>query len=184
YTFYRTERTVFVAALTNTGDRGNFFGAIVTTDPVAETLTVTNATGADAQLHLVLQGGTDNYNHVVSVTLNGHELGPIRFANQTRSVTDLTVPASWLSAGDNLLVFTALGGWDDVSVVETASITYAHTDRAEQNALALTAPATAAVTVTGFTTGSVRVFDLTDPAAPLVVASTVATAGGRPPSLT
>src|SRR5262249_62308549 len=80
YTFDRTERTVYFGGLTNNGDRENFFGAIVTTWPVAESLTVANLDPAasTAQLHLVMQGGID-IPHVVSVTLNDHELGPVRF---------------------------------------------------------------------------------------------------------
>ena len=127
-------------------------------------------------MHIVLQGATDNYDHVTSVTLNGHELGPIRARSQTRSVTDVTIPASYLVEGDNLLTFTALNGGDDVSLVETASVTYPHAYRADQNALAFTAPAVTAVTITGFTSTNVRVFDLTDPANPFRSASTVTSA--------
>ena len=176
YTFSRTERTLFFSALTNNGDRDNWFGAYVSTDPVSETLTTNNIGAGNALVHIVLQGATDNYDHVTSVTLNGHELGPIRARSQARSITDVTVPTSYLVEGDNLLTFTATNGGDDVSLVETASVTYPHAYRADQNALALTAPAVTAVTITGFTSTNVRVFDLTDPANPLTVASTLTSA--------
>ena len=42
FTFERIERTVFVAALTNNGDRENFYGAVVTSAPVSRNLTVEN----------------------------------------------------------------------------------------------------------------------------------------------
>ena len=76
FTFNRTQRTVFFAALTNNGERDNFFGAIITTWPVSETLSVTNldVNGGDAKIDLVIQGGTDNYDHTVSVTLNGFDV--------------------------------------------------------------------------------------------------------------
>ena len=184
YTFNRTERTLYFSGLVNNGDRDDWFGAIVSTDPVGETLTTTNIAAGNAQVHIVLQGAVDNYNHVTSVTLNGHELGPIRFTGMVRNVTDVTIPTSYLVEGDNLLTFTAINGGDDVSVVETVSITYPHAYRADQNALALTAPALSGITIGGFTSASVRVYDLTDPANPLTVASTVTTASDGTKSVT
>jgi uncharacterized repeat protein (TIGR01451 family) len=184
YTFNRTERTLYFSGLVTNGDRDNWFGSIVSTDPVAETLNTTNVASGNAQVHIVLQGAVDNYDHVTSVTLNGHELGPIRFTGMVRNVTDVTVPTSYLVEGDNLLTFTATNGGDDVSIVETASITYPHAYRADQNALALTAPALSAVTIGGFTSATVRVYDLTDPANPMTVASTVTTASDSTKSVT
>jgi len=178
YAFDRTERIFFFAAITTNGDRDPFYGAIVTTEPVNETLTVSNldVNGGNAQLRLVLQGATDNMDHVNSVTLNGHELGPIRYRGAVRNVSDLSVPASWLVNGENLLTFTAAGGWDDVSVVETAHLVYPHTYRADQNALAFTAPSSTAITIGGFTTSNVRIVDLTDPNSPLSITPTITTA--------
>jgi hypothetical protein len=184
YTFNRTERTLYFSGLVNNGDRDNWFGSVVSTDPVAETLTTNNVASGNAQVHIVLQGAVDNYDHVTSVMLNGHELGPIRFTGMLRNVTDVTVPTSYLVEGDNLLTFTAINGGDDVSLVETASITYPHAYRADQNALALTAPALSAVTIGGFTSATVRVYDLTDPANPMTVASTVTTASDSTKSVT
>src|SRR5439155_9869320 len=111
YAFDRVERTVYFGGLTNNGDRENFFGAIVTTWPVAESLTVANLdpSATTAQLHLVMQGGID-INHIVSATLNDHELGPVRFGGMAHSINDLAVPANWLMPGENTLLFTALNG--------------------------------------------------------------------------
>src|SRR5258708_20746149 len=147
YRFDRTERTVYYAALTNNGDRENFFGAIVTTYPVSESLTVTDLDpqGTNAQVELVLQGVNDNFDHVVSPTLNGNELGPIRFRSQPRNVTAVTLPLNWLVSGENLLTFTATGGDDDVTLVETAHINYPHLYRADSDALAFTTSGATAV---------------------------------------
>jgi uncharacterized repeat protein (TIGR01451 family)/fimbrial isopeptide formation D2 family protein len=175
YTFNRTERTVFFSALIDDGSRDNFYGALVTTYPVSETLTVGNIdpSGGDTTLELVMQGVTDNFNHVNSVTLNGHELGPIRYVGQARNVSHITVPQAWLTAGDNLLTFTATGGDDDVSVVEYANLIYPHVYRAESNALALTLPGSTTVSIGGFTSAAVRVFDLTNAQAPVQLAAAV-----------
>jgi hypothetical protein len=178
YTYSRTERSVFFSALTDDGTRDNFYGAIVTTDPVSETLSVTNAdpAGGDASLQLVLQGATDNFSHIISVTINGHELGPIRFRNEARNISTVPVPQAWLVSGDNTLTFTATGGYDDVSVVESAQITYPHAYRAESNALAFTMAGATAGSITGFTTPAITVVDLTDPAAPIQLPVTVSSA--------
>jgi uncharacterized repeat protein (TIGR01451 family) len=175
YTFNRTERTVFFSALLDDDSRDNFYGALVTTYPVSETLTAGNIdpAGGDTTLELVMQGVTDNFNHVNSVTLNGHELGPIRYVGQARNVSHITVPQAWLVAGDNLLTFTAAGGDDDVSVVEYANLTYPHVYRAESNALAFTVPGSTNTSIGGFTSAAVRVFDLTDAQAPVQLAATV-----------
>jgi uncharacterized repeat protein (TIGR01451 family) len=177
-TFRRIERTLFFPALTTNGDRENFFGAVVYSEPSRQSLTVSNldSTGGKGSLQVVLQGAIDNMNHSVSVMLNGAELGPVYYKNQERHVATLTVPAGVLVNGENTLTFTATGGWEDISVVESAQLTYPHLYRADENALSMTAPAGAAVNVGGFTNATIRVVDLTDPSAPLAVPSTVTTA--------
>jgi uncharacterized repeat protein (TIGR01451 family)/fimbrial isopeptide formation D2 family protein len=180
YAFSRIERTLYFAALTNNGDRENFFGAIVSTWPASETLTVSNLdpNGGDAKLNLIIQGANDaNYQHIVSVTLNGRELGPIQIHGQSRSVNSFNVPLSLLTAGENTLTFTAIGGDDDTSTVESAVITYPHLYRADSNALALTLPAATSATASGFTSSSIRVVDLTNPQAPVQLPVTITTAG-------
>jgi uncharacterized repeat protein (TIGR01451 family) len=178
YAFDRTERTLYFQALVNNGDNDNFFGAIISTEPSSETLTASNIdpTATSVQLRLVIQGATENFDHVTSVTLNGHEVGPVRFRGQARNVTDVTVPMAWVVSGDNVLTFVATGGDDDVSVVETARLTYSHLYRAESNALAFTAPAATQITVGGFTSASVRVADLTDPLNVISITPAITTA--------
>ncbi|HEX6100031.1 MAG TPA: SdrD B-like domain-containing protein [Thermoanaerobaculia bacterium] len=179
YSFSRTERTVFFTALTNNGDRENFFGPVITTWPVTQNITVANldATG-NAKLQLVLQGGADNMEHVVEAGLNGYKLPLIRFRNLDRYVTTLNVPASRLNAGDNnVLTLTALNGWEDVSVLESLKLEYKHTFRADNDALTFAVAGGTAVTVKGFTSEAIAVLDVTDPFAPVFINATVGNAG-------
>jgi uncharacterized repeat protein (TIGR01451 family)/fimbrial isopeptide formation D2 family protein len=178
YTFNRTERALFFSALIDDDSRDNFYGQLVWSYPTAQTLTVGNIdpSGGDTTFELALQGVTDNFNHVVSATLNGHDLGLIRYRGQAHSVSRITVPQAWLVAGDNLLVLTATGGDDDVSVIDYATLTYPHVYRAESNALAFTLPGSTSATVTGFTSSSIKVIDLSNPQAPLQLPVTVASA--------
>jgi len=179
YTFSRIERTIFFTALVNNGDKDNFFGALIWTDPVTNGITVSNIdpNSGTAALEVVIQGITDDFNHVVGLNLNGHDLGVVRFRGQARNVSNYTIPVSWLANGDNnTLTFSGQGGDDDLSLVESVKLVYAHRFAADSNALEFAVPAATAVTVTGFTTDNVRVVDLTDPQAPQFLPVSVAAA--------
>lgn len=178
YNFSRIERTVFFTALTNNGDRENFFGPVITTWPVTQSITVANldAAGGNAKLELVLQGGADNMEHVVEADFNGYKLPLIRFRNLDRYTTTLTVPANKLNAGENTLTLTAMNGWEDVTVLESLKLEYKHTFRADDNALTFNVTSGTAVTVKGFTTDAIRVVDVTDPFAPVFINATISNA--------
>ncbi|HEV2722845.1 MAG TPA: C25 family cysteine peptidase [Thermoanaerobaculia bacterium] len=184
YTFSRVERTIFFTALVNNGDKDNFFGALIWTDPVTNGITVSNIdpNSGTAAMEVVIQGITDDFDHAVDLNLNGHDLGVVRFRGQARNVSNYTIPVSWLTNGDgNTLTFSGQGGDDDLSLVESVKLVYAHRFTADSNALEFAVPAATAVTVTGFTTDNVRVVDLTDPQAPqfLPVSVTAATDGTK-----
>ena len=185
YTFSRVERTVFFTALVNNGDRDNFFGQLIVNwfgTPATNAITVSNLDPASgtAALEVVIQGSTEDFDHAVQLDLNGHDLGVVRFRSQARSVSNFNVPVSWLTEGENTLNFNAVGGDDDISLVESVKLTYAHRFVADNNALAFNVPAATAVTVAGFTTDQVRVVDLTDPQAPqLLPVNVAATADGK-----
>lgn len=170
YTFERIERTVFFAALTNNGDRENFFGPVVTTWPVQQSITVVNRDSAgNAKLELVLQGGSDNMQHVVAVDLNGRRIGTVRFRNLTRHVATLNVSPSALVNGENTLTLTAENGWEDVSTLESLRLVYPHVFRADNDALTFTVSGGSKASVSGFTTAAIRVLDVTDPMAPVFI---------------
>ncbi|HYA62497.1 MAG TPA: S24 family peptidase, partial [Candidatus Sulfotelmatobacter sp.] len=74
FTVLREDRTVYFAALLNGENNDNFFGALVTSDPVDQTLTVVHRDTSSSQpltLDLALQGATDAQLHSVSVVFNG-----------------------------------------------------------------------------------------------------------------
>jgi uncharacterized repeat protein (TIGR01451 family) len=175
YTFHRTERTVYDAALTSNGERENFFGAVVTSYPATSAVTVANLdpAGNNAQLEVVIQGYTQNFDHAVSIDLNGRNLGTARFRGQVRYIATYDVPVSWLVEGENAVRFVAVGGQDDVNVIETMRLTYPHLYRADSNALTFRVPSSAFVRVGGFTTNQVRVIDLTDPLAPTSINASI-----------
>lgn len=163
YIYDRAVRTVFFSSLTNNGEREPFYGTIVNTSVSTDTLHVENAepNGAPAELEVVIQGATAKQSHVVSLKLNGNEIGPIRFTGLDRHVFKVSVPSSMLAAGTNTLTWkgTATG---TLAVVESLRLTYSHLYRADDGALGFTAPGGAEVVVPGFATDNVAAVDVTD----------------------
>ena len=168
-TVERKERIVYFAALIN-GEAENFFGPIVAADPIAQEFRVENLDkGAthEAALEVALQGVTDVIDvapdHNVRVRLNGVEIGSVSFDGQGRKVMQLTFSNKLLSEGSNSFTLVAEGGEMDVSLIDYLRLTYAHTFRADGNALKLGASGGETITVTGFSQPVVRVLDITDP---------------------
>ena len=163
----RKDRTVYFSALKN-GDAENFFGPVIGSSPVDQSLSVTNLSTAppgSASLEVAVQGVTA-VAHQVKVMLNGAEVGTISFSGQTRAAQTFAVPQSSLRDGVNSLELASLGGSGDISLADSARVTYWHSYRADSNQLQLTAQGGQQVTLSGFTSNSVRVMDVTDPNSP------------------
>ncbi|HEX2060546.1 MAG TPA: C25 family cysteine peptidase, partial [Thermoanaerobaculia bacterium] len=181
YTYWRKERTVFFTGLVTNGDNDNFFGAVVSSWPVTESFTAENIdpNGGAAELEIVFQGGIMNIEHVVTVNLNGHDLGTVRFDDMDRYVAKFTVPVSMLASGvnANTLTFTASEDWNDISVVEALRLRYQHLYRADGGALGFTATGGTEVVVAGFAANDViAAVDLTNPTDPVRLGVTTGTA--------
>lgn len=176
FTFDRTEKTVFFTSMVTNGERENFYGAIIGSWGTSQYLTVSNrdANGSGAQLEVAIQAATAGIQHVIDVKLNGTTIGTIRIDGRTRKVTKLNVSPSLLVDGNNTLSFTA-AGWDSISVVEYARLTYPHRYRADNDALMFTLPAGSKVAVNGFSTDRIRVVDVTDPNVPQLIDSNIGT---------
>ncbi|HUP59630.1 MAG TPA: SdrD B-like domain-containing protein [Thermoanaerobaculia bacterium] len=184
YTFERIERTIYFHALVNNGDAENFFGAVIGPWPTSRALTVSNLdTNGNASLALVIQGATENRQHVVQVSINGTEVGVLRFNGQERHVETLTFAAALLQAGENTLTFYAVNGWEDISTAEAIRLTYPHKYRADDDALAFTVDGFTAVTVGGFTTDKIKVIDVTDPLRPDLIDASIANESGGTKSI-
>src|SRR6185369_8902342 len=87
YTVERRDKTVYVSSLTN-GDAENFFGALISSNPASEKLSVhhldQNATG-QAEIEIALQGVT-LVPHTVELALNGTPIESISFNAMDHSV--------------------------------------------------------------------------------------------------
>ena len=165
YTLIREDRTTYFAALLNSEDQDNFFGDVVTSDPVDELLTVSNSAPSDlpVTVDVTLQGATDGQDHAVSATFNGALLGNITFTGEALYKATFPIDPSLLHDGTNTLTLTALNGDNDVSVVQSVALHYAHAYAADNDWLRLQAPSGSRLHITGFSSPRVRVFDITNP---------------------
>jgi hypothetical protein len=174
YTVERKDRTIYFSGLHN-GDKENFFGAVITPNPVEQSLAVTRldrAASAAATLEVSLQGVT-TITHRVKVQLNGNTLGEVEFGSLGQGIATFDVPQAALNEGQNMVRLTGLAGERDVSLVDTIRLTYSHAYTADNNALRFTASNKQRVTIDGFSRASLRVVDVTEPDAPRELRGTI-----------
>ena len=163
-------RLDYWAAILN-GEADNFFGPLVSTEPVDQDLLVTQldpAAPGEARLEVTLQGVTD-VPHYVVVQLNGRPVGTVTWSGQTQGTTAISLPQAYLQAGANRLTLVADGGDMDYSIVVVVRLTYWHLYQAEGDVLEAAAHGGEEVTIRGFSSAQIRVVDVTQPDAVLAV---------------
>jgi hypothetical protein len=160
----RRDRTIYFSGLLN-GEVENFFGAVIVSQPVNQALTVPHldAAATGGTLEVALQGVTF-VTHQINVTLNGVPLGSVVFSGQAAGLATLAVPPGVLQQGANQVTLAGSGG-GDVSLVDHLRLTYNHTYMADNDLLKLTAAANQQLTIGGFSANTIRMFDITNPAA-------------------
>jgi len=182
-TVQRKDRNSYYAELTQ-GDGENFYGSAFGSDPVNETISLrhieTSAPEANVEVTVVGLSAIDTLNpdHFVNVQLNGTMIGTFSFDGFTRGIGRFNVSPTLLREGDNTITLSTTGGADDFSSVTSVSITYSHTFAPDNDSLFFSVASGNSVTLSGFTTTAVRMFDITDPATPRELATTVQTSGG------
>jgi hypothetical protein len=165
YTVESKERLIYLPGLLN-GENNNIFGQFLSSDPVTQNLTLQNidaAANAGAQLEVVLQGFTE-VDHQVQVELNGSYVGTVSFSGVTHKSSTLPINGALLREGVNAVTMTAAGGDVDFSLVDVLRMTYAHSYRADNDSLSFSV-GTRSASVSGFTSASIRVIDVTNPGA-------------------
>ena len=166
-TAVREDRTVYFAALLNGENQDNFFGALVTNAPVDQDLDAVHsvASSLPVTLDVTLQGVTDAQDHSVSVAFNGALLGNLTFSNMNNFTSSFPVDPSQVQDGANTVTLTALDGDNDVSLVQSIVLHYAHSFTADNDWLNMQAAAGSQIHVSGFSNPQIRVFDITNPLA-------------------
>jgi hypothetical protein len=164
FTVEKKPRTIYFAALTN-GEADNFFGPVIGTTPVDQILSLTHLDPSapdEALLEVKVQGLTQE-SHRVKVFLNHTEMGEITFDGQNQGILTVPVFQGGLLEGDNLVSLASRGGDTDMSLVDTVRLTYWHTYTADNDTLRLTAMAGDKLTIDGFSSGRIELWDITDP---------------------
>ncbi len=167
YTIQVKERLVYFSNLLN-GDQENFFGRVISTTPVTQTLVVSNpdlTAAGSATLEFALQGVLNTLtgaSHSVSVAFNGVTIGSLDFAPLEHPVRNFSIPISQLQNGNNSLTFTKTST-GEVCIVDYVRLTYPHTFKADSNSLKFNLRGTQSVKVDAFASPSVRLIDYTDP---------------------
>jgi hypothetical protein len=166
YTLQIKERFVYFSSLLN-GDEDNFFGRVISTTPVTQTLMVSNpdlAAAGPATLEFALQGvlNTSGTSHSISVSFNGVTIGSLDFTSLEHPVRTFPVPIAQIQNGNNSLTFTKTST-GEVCIVDYIRFTYPHTFKTDANSLKFNLRGTQTVKVDGFSTPSVRLIDYTDP---------------------
>jgi hypothetical protein len=164
YTIERKDRTIYFGSLRN-GDAENFFGPVIASEPVDQTLNVQHIdqrSTSDSLLEVTLQGVTKQF-HRVKVQLNGADLGSVEFDGQSSGKATLKVSPSILKEGDNVVSLSAQIGEADVSLIDSLRLTYQHSFVADSDALRFKVNGSQQVTVEGFSSAAVRLFDVSNP---------------------
>ena len=158
----RKDRTLYFSGLRN-GEAENFFGPVVATTPVVQSLTLTNiaSTTSTAALDVYLQGVTFT-THQVQVSFNGAVVGTVNFNGQERGKASFPISQAQLLAGANSIQLMAQGGGADISLIDTLRVTYAHSLTADNNQLRAGVKGGQPATIGGFTSSDIRVMDVTD----------------------
>ena len=163
----KPKTTYFAALLRENTD--NFFGPLISPTPDVETINVADLAGGEAQLTVSLQGVTTAQQHDVTVMLNGATLGDVTFSDQQEGRAEFAVPAGVLLNGPNSLTLTAQQGTNDISLVDTITLSFAHTYTAESDLLKFTADAGQNIAISGFSQPPSRLVDITNPMRPVRV---------------
>lgn len=160
------QRTTYFAALLNGPDADNFFGALVSTEPVDQDLVATHydaTSNLSGQLSVTLQGVTSGQPHSVSVAVNGSAVGVLNFNGQLNYTSTFLVEQGMIHEGTNTVTLTALNGENDTSLVQSITLQYPHSYTADSDWLQATAPGGENLQVGGFANSQIQVYDVTDP---------------------
>jgi len=184
---FRDRKSYFPGILSqaNPGSQlgNNIFGdAVRPATPVSRQLALGNVdTTQSASLRLDLYGlvvSTNPPQHQVNVALNGTSLGSVSGTGTLPMPMTFPVAANALTQGTNTVQLTNPEPYNDAVLTDAYTVTYQHLYVADNNALNFPATPGTPVSVGGFTSGSVRLIDITNPLSPRELLPTIAPAGG------
>jgi hypothetical protein len=162
------ERKVYFSAFNN-GDSDNFFGPVISSTPLEQKVKVYNLdrskqTSVELEVNVVgITSIAAAMDHNIEVKVNGNFAGYLTFDGRETAKKSFNIPAQWVQAGENSVTLKSLGGAEDLSLADSLKLKYFHTYTADADALLFTASGNGILKVNGFSSSSVKVFDVTDP---------------------
>ncbi len=169
--FYKKERQFYSSTILN-GDAQNYFGTIVGAgnSTINFNLSGVDFSSVNSSLDLTLQGVT-TVPHNVKVSINNIEVGTITGNNFNSMVKRFNFLTSVLREGANSLQLISLNpsSSGDVTAFDSMKVNFARRYRAEQNRISFYVPNYKASYVENFTSPNIRVFDTTNPDAPVLI---------------
>ncbi len=171
--FIFRERTTYLLELFN-GEAENFFGRVINNTAVTIPLNLTaiDFNAAVSTIDITVQGFSQT-EHQTKVTLNGVELGIITGSGTSSMSRRFEIQTSILQEGANNLQLTTLNGTQDTSFFDTVKVNYARRLQAVQNSLSFYTKNYKASYVGGFSSPNIRIFDISYPDSPSIVANPV-----------
>jgi hypothetical protein len=183
-TIERKERVTHIMGLLN-GDRENFFGRLVMTQPVDQTLTAQRPTEKSATTLEVALQGLSYEPHQVLVAINGIQIGSVDFDADDYLVETFAVPHGLLSDGANTVTISPAIPGEGVSLIDTIRLSYSRWTLTDDDALDITVSAfrrafsKRPISLDGFSSSDIRLVDVSNPANPIFFKShPMATANG------
>ena len=176
-TISKKQRINFLDQLFN-GDAENFVGTTIFTTPASVTFNLSNVdfSAATANIQLKLQGYSLT-DHPWAISLNGTALPFPVWNGRVISTNTFTVPTSALVEGVNTLQLQSSGS-TDAGFFDTITVSYARKFVADQNQVTFFTDNYRIARVDGFTSADVRVFDITDTGAPILMTNLAAVQNG------
>ena len=163
-TIERKDRSIRSNSILN-GDTENFYGAIVGSSPVSQSVFINGLNQSAAEqvnLTIAIQGLTLQA-HDVRVKLNGNDVGAITLNDRENAVRQFQVPHSMLREGKNVFTLTGMAAGSDFTLVDFIRVAHSRQYKALNNRLRFSTQNNQAVRVNNFTSSQIKVLDITDP---------------------
>ncbi len=176
-TFVLKERTNYISSIRN-GELENFWGRVVSSTPTTLNFTLSGIDPSQdsATLEVSFQGFSAGA-HSVQMLLNGESVQNADGLGTTPFAMSSVIPITHLNEGANSLQMTSAGPSGDISLFDTIRIRYNRRHIALGDRLGFHTPNDRNVTVEGFSSADVRLFDITRDGNVVAMANVSATQG-------
>lgn len=153
-------RTGYSAPILN-GPESNVFGPPIRPGgPLTVKVSAPRAAASAPATLRVTVHGFSKVAHVVRVALNGDTLGNISFRGQAEATATYQLPAGAIKDGENALVLSTHGGEIDFALTRSVELTYGRTYLADQDTVTVPVRGGQTLTIGGFSSKRIRVFDV------------------------